>query len=140
MFDERTAHSSAHSTIGHSIFDADVKTLDPAARRALRARAHRLHPVVMVGGAGLTDTVLNEIDRALSAHELIKIRMLGEARDARKAAMERICLALDAAPVQVIGKILIVFRPKPEEAVEKSGKTMPANKARRSAARRSGRG
>jgi putative YhbY family RNA-binding protein len=92
-----------------------VKTLTPAECRALRARAHALHPIVMIGSAGLTDAVLKEIDLALKSHELIKIRMLGDDRDSRGNALERICGALDAAPVQLIGKILVVFRPLPQE-------------------------
>ncbi|MCC7487733.1 MAG: YhbY family RNA-binding protein [Burkholderiales bacterium] len=91
-----------------------MKELTPAERRALRARAHALHPTVMIGGAGLTGTVLREIDLALKHHELIKIRMLGEDRGARRAALERVCEAADAAPVQLIGRILVVFRPGPE--------------------------
>ena len=92
-----------------------MKTLTPAERRALRARAHALHPIVMIGGAGVTDAILKEVDLALKSHELIKIRMLGDDRDSREAALQRICEALDAGPVQLIGKILVVFRPRPEE-------------------------
>ena len=92
-----------------------MQTLTPAECRALRARAHALHPIVMIGSAGLTDAVLKEIDLALKSHELIKIRMLGDDRDSRGDALERICGALDAAPVQLIGKILVVFRPLPQE-------------------------
>lgn len=89
--------------------------LTPAERRALRARAHHLHPLVMVGEAGLTPNVVREIDLALKSHELIKIRVLGEDRAARDGMLGEICAALAAAPVQEIGKILVVFRPKPEE-------------------------
>jgi putative YhbY family RNA-binding protein len=91
-----------------------MKELTPAERRALRARAHSLHPVIMVGEAGLTPSVMREIDLALRSHELIKIRVLGEDRDARAAMIEEICAGLDASPVQHIGKILVVFRPRPE--------------------------
>jgi putative YhbY family RNA-binding protein len=106
-----------------------VSTLTPAERRALRARAHALHPIVMIGSAGVTETVLKEIDLALKSHELIKIRMLGDDRSAREGALERIRVALDAAPVQLIGKILIVFRPKPEP--ELAHQTPPGRKASR---------
>jgi putative YhbY family RNA-binding protein len=92
-----------------------MKQLTPSDRRALRARAHALHPIVMIGSAGLTEAVLKEIDLALKSHELIKIRMLGDDRDGRDDALERICAALDANPVQLIGKILVVFRPRPAE-------------------------
>jgi len=62
--------------------------LNPAERKALRARAHKLEPVVMIGGKGLTDEVIAEIDRALSAHELIKVRAAGLEREARAAISE----------------------------------------------------
>ena len=93
-----------------------MKELTPAERRALRARAHPLHPVIMIGEAGLTPAVLHEIDIALKSHELIKIRMLGDDRSARAALIGEICAALDTSPVQRIGKILVVFRPRPEPA------------------------
>ena len=96
-----------------------MKELTPAERRALRARAHPLHPVIMVGEAGLTPAVISEIDRALKSLELIKIRVLGDDRNARAAMIEQICAALDASPVQHIGKILVVFRPRPESAEPK---------------------
>jgi RNA-binding protein len=88
--------------------------LTPTQRRALRARAHPLHPIVMIGEAGLTAAVLKEVDIALKSHELIKIRVLGDDRDRRASVIGEICAALDAAPVQQIGKILVVFRPRPE--------------------------
>jgi putative YhbY family RNA-binding protein len=103
-----------------------MKELTPAGRKALRARAHALHPVVMIGNAGLTDAVLKEIDLALKSHELIKIRMLGDDREAREAALGRICAALDAGPVQLVGKILVVYRPKPEP--EEAPRAAPAKK------------
>lgn len=90
--------------------------LTSAERRALRARAHHLHPVIMIGEAGLTPAVLKEIDIALKSHELIKIRVLGDDRARRKSLPGEICAALDASPVQQIGKMLVVFRPRPEEA------------------------
>jgi RNA-binding protein len=90
--------------------------LTPTQRRALRARAHPLHPIVMIGEAGLTAAVLKEVDIALKSHELIKIRVLGDDRDRRASVIGEICTALDAAPVQQIGKILVVFRPRPGPA------------------------
>jgi len=93
-----------------------MKELNPAERRALRARAHHLHPVIMIGEAGLTPAVLNEIENALKGRELIKIRVLGHDRTARAALIGEICAALGASPVQHIGKILVVFRPRPETA------------------------
>jgi putative YhbY family RNA-binding protein len=88
--------------------------LTPAQRRALKARAHHLQPVVMVGDAGLTPKVLREIDISLKSHELIKIRVLGDDREARAGMVEAICGPLAAAPVQHIGKILVIFRPRPD--------------------------
>jgi len=102
--------------------------LTPAERRALRARAHHLQPVVMIGDAGLTPSVVKEIDVNLNSHELIKIRVLGDDRQQRKRLNDEICNALDASPVQSIGKILVIFRPKPA-AEEK--KTAPRRKGRK---------
>lgn len=88
--------------------------LTPAERSALRAQAHALDPVVMIGADGLTPAVIREIDANLKAHQLIKIRVLGDDRELRTTFLERICGALDAAPVQHIGKLLVVWRPAPE--------------------------
>ena len=88
--------------------------LTPAERRALRAKAHHLHPVIMIGDAGLTPAVLHEIGLALTSHELIKIRVLGDDRDRREVLAGEICAALDASPVQQIGKMLVVYRQRPE--------------------------
>jgi len=98
-----------------TIHDSPMKELTPAERRALRARAHHLHPVIMIGNAGLTPAVLKEIDIALKSLELIKIRVLGDDRERRSRLAEEICAALDASPVQQIGKMLAVFRPRPVE-------------------------
>jgi RNA-binding protein len=89
--------------------------LTSAQRRELRARAHALHPVVIIGDAGLTATVLQEIDRNLASHELIKIRVFSDAHATRVALLGEICATLAAAPVQHIGKILVVYRPNPDE-------------------------
>ena len=90
--------------------------LTNAERKALKARAHSLHPTVIVGAAGLTPAVLQEIDRALASHELIKVRIAGADREARERSAEDIAEALSCAVVQVIGHVLVVFRPFPEEA------------------------
>ena len=92
-----------------------MKELTPTERRGLRAQAHHLHPVIMIGEAGLTPPVLKEIDLALKSHELIKIRVLGDDRDRRGEIASGICAALDASPVQQIGKMLVIFRQRPEE-------------------------
>ena len=82
--------------------------------RTLKARAHALEPTVLVGGSGLTTAVAGEIDRSLNAHELVKVRILGDNRETREDILRRICDDLGASPVQHIGKILVVYRPKPE--------------------------
>ena len=89
--------------------------LTPRERAHLKARAHALEPRVMVGHDGLTDKVVAEIDRALRAHELIKVKILDADRAAREAMGEKICERTDAAPVQRVGKVMVIWRPKPEE-------------------------
>lgn len=88
-------------------------TLTPTERKALKARAHALDPVVLVGDAGLTPPVMAEIDRGLTAHELIKVRIFGDDRDARLAMRDRIVNELSAEPIQTIGKLLVLFRAAP---------------------------
>ena len=96
-------------------------------RRELRARAHNLNPVVSIAESGLTESVLKEIEVCLKAHELIKIRVYGDNRENREAYFAQICSDLDAAPVQHIGKLLVVYRPDPAKSAavnaEKSSKS-----------------
>lgn len=87
--------------------------LTPAERKAHRTQAHHLDPVVMIGGDGLTEAVYRETDNALKAHGLIKIRVLGDDRAAREAMLASLCDRLDAAAIQHIGKLLILWRPQP---------------------------
>lgn len=87
--------------------------LTPERRRALRAAAHPLHPVVTVAGNGLSDAVAREIDRSLKAHELIKVKLAGIEREDRDALLAVICEQLACAPVQHIGNILVLWREKP---------------------------
>jgi putative YhbY family RNA-binding protein len=103
--------------------------LSPARRRELKARAHALDPVVLIGGAGLSPAVLAEIDRGLKSHELIKVRVPAAARPAREAILGEICRRTGAQPVQHIGRILVLFRenPKPSSGSEAS----PLRKPRR---------
>ena len=84
--------------------------LSPTRRRELKARAHALSPVVLIGGAGLSPSAVAEIDRALKSHELIKVRVPGADRHGREAILEGICGQTGAQPVQHIGKVLVVFR------------------------------
>jgi RNA-binding protein len=108
----------------------ETKELTPLERRELRARAHRLHPVVIVGDAGLTPEVVREIDANLKSHELIKVRLTGDDREARGAASAEICDATGARPVQQIGKILVIYRERPPDE-EKGPKRRRARKAPR---------
>lgn len=92
-----------------------MNELTPEQRRSLRAAAHPLDPVVSVAQKGLTPAVLAEIDRCLKAHELIKVKLHGIERDDRAALQDEICASLGCAPVQQIGKILVLWREKPAE-------------------------
>ena len=84
-------------------------------RAHLKARAHALEPVVQLGSAGVTDAVVTEVDRALSAYELIKVKIAGE-RDERAATGDELCARTGATAVHRVGKILILWRPRPAEA------------------------
>ncbi len=85
-------------------------------RRNLTALAHGIKPVVWIGTAGLSESVIHELDRALKSHELIKIKIAGGEREMREAVLEEICERLGAAPVRHIGRILVIYRPKEDEA------------------------
>ncbi len=87
--------------------------LTPAERREQRANAHHLDPVVMVGGDGLTPAVQKEIDGALNAHGLIKVRVFNDDRAARELMYQQLTAELNAAPIQHIGKLLVLWRPQP---------------------------
>ncbi len=93
-----------------------MKPLTSAQRQFLKGLAHKLQPVVMIGNQGLTAAVKMEIEHALSAHELIKIKAASDEPDTRRAWMEEICASTKAAPVQQIGKILVIYR-RTKEAV-----------------------
>lgn len=89
--------------------------LTPAQRKLHRADAHHLDPIVMVGGDGLTPAVKKEADAALKAHGLIKVRVFSDDRAAREAMLVTLADELDAAPIQHIGKLLVLWRPIPEK-------------------------
>ncbi len=89
--------------------------LTPAQRKVHRADAHHLEPVVMIGNDGLTPAVVKETDAALNAHGLIKVRVLGDDRTAREAMFQTLADQLSAAPIQHIGKLLVLWRPQPEK-------------------------
>lgn len=107
-----------------------MSELTPAQRRDLRARAHHLSPVASIAANGLSPAVLAEIERALQAHELIKVRVYGTERSERDVLMNELCAALGAAPVQHIGNILIVWRERREDG---QAATAPAAKIGRAA-------
>lgn len=88
--------------------------LTPAQRKQHRSDAHHLDPVVMVGGDGLTANVKTEIDRALNSHGLIKVRVFSDDRVAREAMLKELTEEFSAAPIQHIGKLLVLWRPMPE--------------------------
>ena len=90
-------------------------SLTPRERAKLKARAHALEPVVYVGNAGLTDAVAGEVDRALTAHELIKVKVAGADREAREALCDEICARADAADVQRVGKVLVLWRKRDDD-------------------------
>jgi len=90
--------------------------LTPGRRRELKARAHALDPVVLVGGSGLSTRVLAEIDRNLKSHELIKVRVNSADRATREAILEEICRQIGAQAVQHIGKVFVLFRENPESS------------------------
>ncbi|QEA11755.1 ribosome assembly RNA-binding protein YhbY [Comamonas flocculans] len=101
--------------------------LSAAERRAHRADAHHLDPVVMVGGDGLSEAVRKEVDAALNAHGLIKVRVFNDERGEREAMYEQLARDLNAAQVQHIGKLLVLWRPIPEKpkAVDEDRKKGP---------------
>ncbi len=87
--------------------------LNPSERKDRRALAHHLDPVVMIGADGLTAAVVREIGLALDAHGLIKIRVFNDDRAAREAMLAQLSDQLGAAPIQHIGKLLVLWRPMP---------------------------
>ena len=100
-----------------------MQKLTPVERSALRAEAHALKPVVIIGEAGLTPSVIKEISASLDSHGLIKVRVFGDEREMRNEIYENICTELQAHPVQHIGKLLVIYRPKVEVVKERSTKS-----------------
>ena len=88
--------------------------LTPAERKALKARAHQLDPVVIIGAKGLTDEVVKEVDLALKSHELIKVRAPSIERQDREEAMRTLCERTQAEAVQTIGKVFVMYRKRDE--------------------------
>jgi putative YhbY family RNA-binding protein len=99
--------------------------LTPAQRKVHRAEAHHLDPVVLIGGDGLTAAVQKEVDAALRAHGLIKVRVFSDDRAQRESFLQTLSDALNAAPIQHIGKLLVLWRPKPVKEREQDEDRMP---------------
>ena len=94
--------------------------LTPADRKELRSSAHHLDPIVMIGGEGLTPAVQKEVDGALNAHGLIKVRIFSDDRAARESMLSTLADALGAAPIQHIGKLIVLWRPiPPKEKIDR---------------------
>jgi RNA-binding protein len=81
----------------------------------LKARAHALEPILQVGRTGVQDSLVSELDRALTAHELIKVKINDPDRDAREALADTLSARTDSAIVQRVGKVVVLWRPKPDE-------------------------
>ena len=97
--------------------------LTPAQRKEHRAEAHHLDPVVMIGSNGLTPAVQREVDAALDAHGLIKVRVFSDERSTRETIYATLADVLGAAAIQHIGKLLVLWRPMPpKEKVEREGR------------------
>jgi RNA-binding protein len=91
-------------------------TLTARDRAQLKARAHALEPVLRIGHAGITPELVAEANRALTAHELIKVGISAADRDERVTLGETLAAQVDATPVHRVGKILILWRPRPADA------------------------
>lgn len=90
-------------------------TLTPRQRSHLKGRAHALEPVVFVGQAGLSEPVVVELERALTAHGLVKVKLAGAGREEREALTKDICGRTGAVAVQNVGRVLVIWRPRPED-------------------------
>ena len=102
--------------------------LTPAQRKQHRADAHHLSPVVLIGSDGLTAAVSKEIDAALNAHGLIKVRVFSDDRQSREGIFQALADTLNAAPIQHIGKLLVLWRAMPpKDKLEREGR-MPGPK------------
>ncbi|SDH92553.1 ribosome assembly RNA-binding protein YhbY [Nitrosomonas sp. Nm132] len=89
--------------------------LSTSQRRSLAARAHHINPIVIIGKDGLSVGVMSELDKGLSSHELIKIKILNGDRKMRTLLLEQVCQQLNALPINHIGRILVIYRPETEE-------------------------
>jgi RNA-binding protein len=90
-------------------------SLTPRQRSHLKGRAHALEPVVFIGQAGLSDSVVTELERALTAHGLIKVKLAGAGREDREALTQGICERTGAFAVQTVGRVLVIWRARPDD-------------------------
>ena len=95
-----------------------MTTLSTKQKQFLKGLAHHLNPVVMLGGNGLTEGVLAEIENALNYHELIKIKVAGADRETKQLIIDAIVRETKAAQVQTIGHILVLYRPSEEVKIQ----------------------
>jgi RNA-binding protein len=91
--------------------------LTPRQRATLKARAHALEPVVTVGQAGASDAVVAEVERSLTAHRLIKVKLAGADRESRAELTTTLCNRTGAEAVQQVGRVLVLWRPREEDEI-----------------------
>jgi putative YhbY family RNA-binding protein len=103
--------------------------LTPEKRRSLRAAAHHLNPVVAISKNGLQASVIAEINRCLTAHELIKVRLQGVEREDRPALEAEICATLACAPVQQIGNLMVLYRENPKDPIAEKSALAPRRRS-----------
>ena len=94
------------------------KPLDAETRRALRGRGHALHPIVTIGERGLAESVLAELEVALEAHELVKVRLPAIDRTERTAIAEQMEAETGAVRVQIIGRVVLLYRERTKQPEE----------------------
>jgi len=88
--------------------------VNSADKKKLKAHAHALKPVIIIGQAGLTEAVINETELALDTHELIKVKIRAE-RDDRKQIRDQICAKTGAESIQTIGQVAVIYRKNPDK-------------------------
>lgn len=104
-------------------------TMNAKERQRLKGEAHKLNPVVLLGAEGLSEAVVKEVERALAAHGLIKVRVPGDDRAELERIFATLADRLSAARVQVIGKVLVLFRPLPDTEAAEPGPAERSTKA-----------
>jgi len=89
--------------------------LNKTLKYQLKAQAHALKPVILLGAKGLTEAVIKETDHMLSANELIKVKLTGVEREERIQVVEQLCETLHADFIQLIGKTATLYRLNPDK-------------------------